>query len=126
MSEQRKYTPAPHEARARFISGSIDLIRRRDNCTLAEAEDTAIGEWERWMEWHNVRVRRGVVTEEPEWEWMVTTTFDYCDPIGSGPTDEETARAIMRWSEDDGLERELYRRHPATEWVPVEQEGAET
>lgn len=61
------YTPAPHESRARFIAGSIDLIQRRDGCTLAVAEETAIGEWERWMEWHNVRVRRGVVAEEPEW-----------------------------------------------------------
>lgn len=68
----------------------------------------------------------GVVAEEPDWEWMVATIHDSGDVTGSGATDEETARAIMRWSQDDGLQRDLYRRHPATEWVPVEQEGAET
>ena len=42
------YTPAEHEVRARFIAGSVDLIRRRDVLTVGEAEAVAEAEWYAW------------------------------------------------------------------------------
>lgn len=124
MSE---YTPVPHEARARFISGSIDLIRRRDNCTLAEAEATAIAEWERWMEWHNVRVRRGVVTEEPEGRRQFTAAYR----AGNGNVISLETPNKLRWAAEKTV-REFAEEDPegpdyfvATRilppWLPVEQ-----
>ena len=101
----------------RFISGSIDLIQRRDGCTLAEAEETAIGEWERWMEWHNARVRRGVVAEEPEGE-VEYRVFDSDGELWAGANSLQEAR---RYLSQDPTGRARIER---AVWVPVKQEGA--
>ena len=121
MSE---YTPQPHESRARFIAGSIDLIQRRDGCTLAEAEETAIGEWERWMEWHNVRVRRSVVAEEPEWEygWHTGSTVSL---IGRREQIDEWLM-VRGWKLGEGdWGSRIMQRTAAGPWVPVKQEGTD-
>lgn len=115
------YTPAPHESRARFIAGSIDLIQRRDGCTVAEAEDTAIGEWERWMEWHNVRVRRGVVVEEPEWEYGIHLDA-YPDADVVPVASEQRARGHATVGGVTAMQRTIR----AGKWVPVKQEDETT
>ncbi|WP_449408015.1 hypothetical protein [Microbacterium maritypicum] len=129
-----KYTPAPHEARARFISGSIDLIRRRDECSLAEAEETAIAEWERWMEWHNVRVRRGVVTEEPEWEYGVRLQQSVTPRPGENMAAQPFTTPTMPCRTFQGARGvadlnpsyspTYFRRRKAGPWVPIEREDA--
>jgi hypothetical protein len=137
------YTPAPYESRARFIAGSIDLIQRRDGCTLAEAEETAIGEWERWMEWHNVRVRRGFVAEEPETVWQWSYVEKWVDDSGVYERvtfdREDRARRYFRDNVErvEGLNQEFEaddqiiasiekrRTFEPGPWVPVKQEGAE-
>lgn len=55
------YTPALHEARARFISGTIETIRRRTGCLPSEAEDIATEEFDRWLEQYTAETRA-------EWE----------------------------------------------------------
>lgn len=117
------YTPAPHESRARFIAGSIDVIQRRDGCTPSEAEETAIGEWERWMEWHNVRVRRAVVAEEPEWEYGA----QHSQGTNAHPSRKQ-AEEMVAWHAAGDERKQLHargktalvRRRKAGPWMPIE------
>ena len=128
MSE---YTPQPHESRARFIAGSIDLIQRRDGCTLAEAEETAIGEWERWMEWHNVRVRRSVVAEEPEGSRQFTAAYrarngNVISLETPNMLREAAEKTVREFAEEDPEGPDYFvATRILPPWVPVKQEGAD-
>jgi len=114
------YTPTTEEVRHAYWSHTT-----YERVLLGDAASYVGGEFDRWLAAHDAEVRAAAEqgTEEPEGEWLVTTTLDNGRSTSSGVTDEETARAIMRWSEEDGLQRELYRRRKAGPWMPVEQEG---
>lgn len=65
MSEY--YTPLEHEARSRFITGSVEIIRRRPESvpdsgprgwlTPSEAEVVAGAEFDRWLAAHDLVIR---------------------------------------------------------------------
>lgn len=115
MTVADDYTPTTEEVREAIAEWAWS--RRMFRPELGQSDGK---EGDRWLAGHDAEVRAAALAEqgEPEWEWKVATHL-VTQTIESPVTDEETARVILGWTADDGLQRELHRRRKAGPWLPV-------
>lgn len=108
--EVRDYIRAADRVTAHMFAGSADSVEAFD----------------RWLAVHDAEVRAGVVAEESEWEYGISSGHGSVNYVGT----REYVDARVQSFEKAGAPlcdgEQIVRRRKVGLWVPVKQEGAET
>lgn len=83
-------------------------------------------EFDRWLAAHDDEVRSGLVAEEPEWEYGISSGHGSVNYVGTRESVDARVRSFEKAGAPLRDVEQIFRRRKVGLWAPVKQEGAET